>query len=158
MTRALDTLAAQHVLGWRREGVGAHTRPAHRPSIDFPGQIINDFGNKGPHDFLVDSDGKRVAFCGCDSTTELPTFSADIAAAWQLVEAIKGKFSVYDFALVDRGDCWECGALWLGDEAGFTDPRAIAPTAPLAITIAALRACAVPDAEIEAARRESSGE
>lgn len=78
--RELDVLVAEKVMGWTREGKLDHTRPAHRPSKDYPGKIINDFESKGPHDYLCFPGyrDKYVAMCGCDNTLDMPKYSTEI--------------------------------------------------------------------------------
>jgi hypothetical protein len=83
----MDALVAERVMGWKRGGANDHTRPAHRPSKDFPGTVLGDFGGKGPHDYL-ESPGPagRIYFCGCPSSADLPAYSTSIADAWEVVE------------------------------------------------------------------------
>lgn len=91
MDLELNTKVAECVMGWRRSGKGDHIRPLHIASLDFPGEIINDFGSKGEHDFLHPPDDAlmRVAFCGCDSTTELPDYAGNIDDAWLAVQKMQ---------------------------------------------------------------------
>lgn len=79
------------VLGWGREGKGWHTRPEHRPSLDHPGSVINDWGNKGEHDYLIDptDDAMRVSRCGCPSTTSLPEPDGNLLL--RVVEAMQSR-------------------------------------------------------------------
>ena len=89
--RELDRAIAEQVMGWKCAGKNWSTKPAHRPSKDYPGQIINDWDGKGEHDFLLDptDDMKRVAFCGCESTVEIPAFSSNPVAMLQVIERIQ---------------------------------------------------------------------
>lgn len=74
------------VLGYKLVGEDWHTSPEHRPSLDYPGQIIDEWENKGPHKWLIppgccsfctrghhDRCGNKyreldrpISLCGCD--------------------------------------------------------------------------------------------
>ena len=143
--RELDRLVAEKVMGWRREGANYHTKPKHSPSKDFPGKVIDNWDSKGPHDFLIspESDELRVVSCGCESTTELPDYSASIESAWLVVN----KFRDDGYAHLDlRSASLTWSAVF--DRAGYGIFEATADTAALAICLAALKALGVelPDA------------
>lgn len=116
--RELDVLIAEKVMGWKRVGEGWHTKPHHKPSKDYPGTILNNWDSKGEHDFLAPpwSTGnyasERIAFCGCDGDVELPSYSTDIKAAWEVVE----KLNRWHFELL-RVSRWD-GDLVLEDAPG----------------------------------------
>ena len=111
--RHLDGLVAEHVMGWRRP-----TRPYQawdrRP--DVPGVMLCRQG-------------------------ELPHFCADIAAAWQVVEKLRERFTV-DITVentvarvrIFTGDRYDLLPGAMRDLA-----RVEAPTAPFAICLAALQ-------------------
>ncbi len=143
--RELDALIAEKVMGWTRAGAQYHIRPSHRPSKDFPGNILNDFDGKGPHDFLFPDkhdDTLRMAFCGCESTIDVPSYSTDIAAAWEVVEKL-GNWHGFDFMiLLDTSNSgkWEAGWYEMGWDGYERRCAESADTAPLAICLAALKA------------------
>lgn len=143
--RELDALVAEKVMGWRRVGKSYHTKPAHRPSLDHPGEWLDDYDAKGPHDFLIDPsshlDDKRVAFCGCDSTADLPPYSTDISDAWLVVEKLRKThccIKVYS----DHEYIYECTMIKDPNDPheGRQGIYRQATTAPLAICLAALKA------------------
>lgn len=78
----LDYWVARAV-GWRIVGEDDYTKPEHRPSKDYPGTIIDDWGNKGPHKRLVPPDwinDEPIYYCGCDKGRyRVPEYSSD----WQ---------------------------------------------------------------------------
>jgi hypothetical protein len=147
----LDALVAERVMGWKRGGANDHTRPAHRPSKDFPGTVLGDFGGKGPHDYL-ESPGPagRIYFCGCPSSADLPAYSTSIADAWEVVEKLRIAVAFlkhYNYETRTYESAWWAKPLIAdGEEEGHTDSEiwfeegdeASAATAPLAIARAAL--------------------
>lgn len=124
--RELDALVAEKVMGWERvEGVDINRR-------------------EGVPEEKLDADRwhcRRAWFVGnerkaCEECGTLPTYSTDIAAAWEAVEKVLPDF------LVDL-------TYWHIDSPHVTLYRrndssenysGIAPTAPLAICLAALKA------------------
>lgn len=67
----------------------------------------------------------------------VPCYSTDIAAAWTVVDKLSPDHGV---TLKKTGDVWECGPLSRNDEPLFLVQ---APSAPLAICLAALKAVGV---------------
>lgn len=130
--RELDVVIAERVMGWSRRGAGDHTKPEHRPSKDFPGRVINNWDSKGPHDYLESPGGRsRIYFCGCDDIgEEIPRYSSDIAATWEVVERL------HKLDPDDGLKIWFIGH-W---QASFGATIADADTAPHAICLAALKA------------------
>jgi len=155
--RELDALVAEKVMSWARVGEDFHTSPAHRPSLDFPGRIIDDWDSKGPHDYLVppgligNRARDRVAFCGCEGDARLPYFSTDIAAAWQVVEHLRASLDgnewTGEFKLFFNGceyEYWWSFSRTTAEGLYETSKEAgVADTAPHAICLAALKAVGV---------------
>lgn len=116
----LDTLIAERVMGW----------------VVGPEEYVHG------HNMHVGSFERSWVGSKCDGRTWLVGGfkpSTDIAAAWQVVEKLKG----------NPGDDlkdwhWNPEIVWLDDNRGwavvFNEQEASAPTAPLAICRAALRA------------------
>ena len=107
--RDLDALVAEKVMGWTRAGADYGIRPGHRKSKDYPGTIINDFGSKGPHDFLCfpGYQDKYIAFCGCEHTADLPDYSTDISSAWLVVEKIRERYAIEIYAFPAAYPGWK---------------------------------------------------
>ena len=148
--RKLDRLIAEKVMGWKREGANYHTKPKHLPSQDFPGEIIDNWDSKGPHDFLISPESNKlyVGSCGCESTADLPDYSTSISDAWLVVERMREQKCYVGFECSDRETehlCPEEMAKWY---AGFCLGRGSynevgADTLPFAICLAALKALGV---------------
>ena len=68
-----------------------------------------------------------------DGWREIPAFSTDIAAAWEVVEKLSGPNVVDDFRLAYWGGCWRA------EFQSMIFQYCEAPTAPQAICLAALR-------------------
>lgn len=81
----LDVLVAL-AEGWKHAGENDHVRPLHKPSLDFPGQMIDDFQSKGPHPRLEGPNGECIYLCGCQNNGELPRPTRDPAEAMRLLE------------------------------------------------------------------------
>lgn len=149
--RELDALVAERVMGWKRAGADSYIRPAHRASLDFPGETINDWDAKGPHDWLVAPNAfhrdQYVAFCGCESTVEIPAYSTDIAVAWDVVVAMRAKGWVVSINNECARDC--VGVVFERDPSREDDEDERPPvichddTVALAVCRAALQACGV---------------
>ena len=138
--RELDRRVAEKIMGWRREGANYHTKRKHSPSKDFPGEIIDNWDSKGPHDFLIspESDELRIANCGCESTTDLPDYSTSISDAWLVVDKFRDDGYAH-FNLRSTSLSWSA----VFDRAGYGSFEARADTAPRAICLAALKAMGV---------------
>lgn len=85
-----------------------------------------------PH---IDGNGRLLSFCGCPS---LPRYSVDIAAAWQVVEHMRGDYRT-TIASDTTGTLWHCKFETLDDDP-FPYFSTNQDTAPLAICKAALKA------------------
>jgi hypothetical protein len=129
--RERDVLVAEKVIGWKM-CTFSHSRPKHRSSKDFPGTIINNWDSKGPHNWLESPDGQsKVYLCGCEDVgEEIPHYSTDIAAAWEVVEKLC-HYSERSF-LIQKTGAW----LVRFQEGVFMPGE----TAPEAICLAALKA------------------
>jgi hypothetical protein len=129
-----DAWVAEKVMGWEMCTFD-HSRPKHRSSKDFPGTIINNWDSKGPHKWLESPDGQsKVYLCGCECVgEEIPHYSTDIAAAWEVVEKIYSQTNHFTLnydpshPLVDFGE----------------DALDIGASVPEAICLAALKAVGV---------------
>jgi hypothetical protein len=139
----LDVLVAEKVMGFKRER--CHMRPRHFASKDFPGKWLVDHDSKGPHEYLswelpdpmashndAPTFERRHYLCGC-SGHDLPEYSTDIAAAWEVAT----RFKVFSLATRSfMGDGWVARI-----QQGLNSVQeVIAPTAPHAICLAALKA------------------
>ncbi len=129
MSRKIDALVAEKVMGWKRE-VQDRTIVGYR-----------DGGGK----FHIISGLQGVSNCWNPST--------DIAAAWEVVEKMRLMGITVFIGIPGRDD--EVGTSFtkrddVTDEAEEVGSSS-APTAPLAISLAALRAVGVPESEIEEA-------
>lgn len=82
----LDTAVAL-AEGWVFAGQKDYTRPEHRQSLDYPGETIADWNNKGPHPRLVSPQGQKLYFCGCEGDIfRVPEFSSDWALGGPIIE------------------------------------------------------------------------
>lgn len=79
--------------GWILCGENDHVKPKHRPSLDFPGEMIKDWNAKGPHARIEHPDGRKVYFCGCDGD-ELPQYSEDWSIGGPIIDAMTKKFDM----------------------------------------------------------------
>lgn len=115
--RELDALVAEKVMGWEPGPGGIHLFP--------------------PKD---EPNRKRFTrWNGEARVTEIPHYSTDIAAAWEVVEKLGHKFQMF---LNTRGKWTEADFVhWPDNLKGYV--AASADTAPLAICLAALKACGV---------------
>lgn len=109
--RELDALVAEKVMGWVR------------PAMDSP--------------YIVDDPihGKLAYLSG-----EIPHYSADIAAAWEIIEKLRGGYHV---TLESFGSHWRCDiSVITASVASGTkgNGQGRADTAPMAICLAALKA------------------
>lgn len=134
MSRKLDALVAEKVMGHENDVVA--TIPAIPPHnwIEPPGQ---------PR--------RAIAFAGF----EPPHYSTDIAAAWEVVEKIK---NTHEWSIEnDQGEIneWLVSVTEIERQPGVlaTGHCAEAPTAPHAICLAALKACGVPESQVEEAMK-----
>ena len=143
--RALDALVAEKVMGlailgwdhaWRCEGEWV---------ID-----LGESGEKHPlylrHcacDVPPNGDWPRLAGHTFHCLGVVSKFSTDIAAAWQVVDklAASGKMACLTIDLLGgEGEEWRVFFQWDVSDDELAMPYADAPTAPLAICLAALRA------------------
>jgi hypothetical protein len=131
--RELDALTAEKVMGWK---LYKCINPSHVyepylwcspedtrvPNDHWPRHRVLD-----PHETVADTVTKII-----------PHYSTDIAAAWQVVEKMLkiGQVNVGYHKLADPS--WACRIFGL--EGDLTDIEVYAPTAPLAICLAALKA------------------
>ncbi len=133
----MDRLVAEKVMGWVRGGANDQTKPAHvketRKRPGEPAEIVDvlDWGQKGPHDYLT-LGAVRVWLCGCETPHrhEIPRYSTDIAAAWEVVERLRMKVEAGNYPRSITASCWVSPELI----------EAEASIAPLAICRAALKA------------------
>lgn len=112
--RELDALVAEKVMGWTK-----------RISADHTGSEIKVLRNMGIIYAWKDAERKERGL-------DVPAYSTDIAAAWQVAEMMRG----LDFRLNKDGD-WVC---CFGGTVAFCGES---DTAPHAICLAALKAVGV---------------
>jgi hypothetical protein len=156
--REIDALAAEKVLGWTHVGdvwtfpdecgpsvsVAAYGEtPLLKPAPD-RGDKIDKCGVPAGRDPQARADDSQVNGASVFSMDVVPSFTTDIAAAWTLVEKIG---ETLEYGVWVTGPRPEPGAFavfepmeWRGEEHRHT---AEAATAPLAITLAALKAVGV---------------
>lgn len=142
--RELDAAIAEKVMGWARVGADWHIKPQHRPSLDRPGEVFDEWDAKGPHDFLIPPGAgihhrQGVSFCGCEYDGEIPPYSTSIEAAWQVVEqlATDEYWPIYVKSIYRDHAPWFIVTAMLPNGMEVLDE---ADTAPLAICLAALKA------------------
>lgn len=104
--RGVERQVAEQVMGWTMTGEHDHTRPQHRPSKDYPGRVIDDYEQKGPHPRLEGPQGERVFFCGCDGGDQIPSYTTDLAAAFSVVERMRARGYEVNIAGPTRPHCW----------------------------------------------------
>lgn len=159
--RELNLAIAEEVMGWKRTGKKDSTKPMHRQSQDYPGEILSDWDAKGPHDRLEQPDtkgpgdffsshSKAIFFCGCEDTGELSDWATDMGAVCEVWEKIKvsredihDRF-VWQIVLAAYDGVWT--AAQIGEMRGhYTKAmmRIICPS-PTTICLAALEAVKVP--------------
>lgn len=89
MGELLDAAVAK-AGGWQLVGHKDHSKPFHRPSKDYPGSVINDWEQKGPHPRWVSPDGSQVVYlCACrheKGEDALPAFSTEYAHGGPIIE------------------------------------------------------------------------
>ena len=137
----LDALVAEKVMGWERHDKcdRCSVSPKH---IYYGTEYIGDsWDGKECHPYLKSPGGQKYYLCPCheqrrDSGPPPPPYSTDIAAAWEVVDA-----------LMDNGiglpQIFHDGQLWVASVSDCTRKKsnmASALTAPLAICRAALLA------------------
>jgi hypothetical protein len=90
-------------LGWVRTGDNDHCKPKHKPSLDYPGTMIDDWGSKGPHPRLVSPEGEEFYLCECDKGLgALPDFSGDWERGGPIIE--RERITV---VFTDYGKAWD---------------------------------------------------
>src|SRR5690349_104195 len=82
--RELDVEVAVKVMGYRWEGSSRGTR-----------RLLNPVGKV----VAVKDRGQPISFMGWQKP-ELPKFSTDIAAAWQVVEKVQSRFPWWRFSIL----------------------------------------------------------
>lgn len=136
--RELDALVAEKVMGWRRSLGCFDNRNNWNPEgvilVPFPG---TEYGPK-----------REWTTNPITNTRNVPHYSTDIAAAWEVVERLRENGWVIGIGIDDEP--WEDpagggthGCSLLGCNRGRTDAtdiREYADTTPLAICLAALKA------------------
>jgi hypothetical protein len=132
----LDELIAEKIMGWTRYD----QHPSSRIQID-PELTRVSMQYFDQYDYLVDRRpwwvplGSRLI----DATTEIPNYSTDISAAWELVEKLRRdhKAIVIHSASgsLDAHSIWSCEVIY-GDHV----IEQFGKTAPHAICLAALKA------------------
>lgn len=141
----LDALVAEKVMGWVLYGEDGHSKPVHKKSLDRPGETFDDWEYKGPHPRLVSPSGREFFLCQCryrKGLENLPPYSTDIAAAWEVVEHMtqttkeNWKIEIFSSAFIatfsyesGRDKPWQTG-----------EHEAYGDSIPHAICLAALKA------------------
>lgn len=123
--RELDALVAEKVMG----AVWQNMTPAGRKKV-------LSFPKDRP---MITTDGGRVTYHGMDGGN-LPHYSTDIAAAWEVVEKVSSmpEFAMFDLDVVPVG---VADPMRFSARVVLTDAvRVCAETAPRAICLAALQA------------------
>ena len=126
--RKLDALVAEKVMGWRKERMFLAEHNYGRDLPDRGDWVWRTPGQKG-YRWLV----RGASFQDDD---EKPGFhpSTDIAAAWEVVEKVR-------LSVIPHPNGWHASYLDERDSANFRFLyAAVAPTAPHAICLAALKA------------------
>lgn len=144
----LDALVAEKVMGWVRVGADWHIKPHHRPSLDRPGEVFDEWDAKGPHDFLIPPGAgihhrQGVSFCGCEYDGEIPPYSTSIQAAWQVVEKMEKDgmpLALQSPGSVDISECYYEFNKWTAHFGSKLGSDRAANAAPFAICLAALAA------------------
>lgn len=117
--RALDALVAENVMGWvmaRRTDDGTWADWGSAP-------------NKPP------KENSLAWMCA------VPHYSTDITAAWTVIERLIAQKLWTQFTLIEHEGQWKVWDYHFGpEEDKYQDYLAAAPTAPLAICLAALQA------------------
>lgn len=130
--REIDALVAEHVMGYT-------TRPSTIATYD------SRTRQKGIEDRLV-----WVTPDGLGAGYDPPRYSVAITEAWEVVERMRGD---YIFSLLDHITSWSASFVKLR---GFGSKSIEAPTAPLAICLAALDV--IPSVAASVAKPSASGE
>ena len=155
--RELDALVAERVMGWR-----PYIDKRECWAIDTPCDIDNEHPRgretlwTGERAWGFDeATGKRWDRPWWGATQEVPFYSTDITAAWQVVEAMRA--TNYRNWRVESFAGGTCAAFWTDNE----DPDELTRDAAdevsaRAICLAALKALGV-DASSPAARKENEG-
>lgn len=134
--RELDAWIAEQVMGFARWS------PLTRDDLYFlahPDQIRRQYRKYGGWSKALKkgSDGDRYV----DGMRDVPEFSTDIAAAWQVVEKFRSEG--WKFCIADGDEePFQCYFQRLSEDGGVDEPEAEADTAQLAICRAALKAAA----------------
>ena len=131
--RELDALVAEKVMGWTRPRIRSDNVPPC-PVADF------DYANPPPELEAWRSDyywRERGGACWRSP----PHYSTDMRAAWQIVKHVPGDFALRRSCEVTFGDGSSDSESFTAYFAGSAD--ATAPTAPLAICLAAFKSVGV---------------
>lgn len=111
MSRKIDALVAEHVMGWERSRDGSYIYPPADAPTEVVGRYKAEFDEGWPY--------------------WTPHYSTSVAAAWEVVEKIGGSFQL----ITGPKDYeWACGF------GGSPPPWTFNDSAPMAICLAALRA------------------
>ena len=147
MSREIDALIAEHVMGYKKStkdvymSYGQDPKQNHLNRCEFTGNRECFLDNFGVPLFLED-----------DVVTQqkLPKYSTDIKAAWEVVNWLNnnapeqkyGYYSDYFLVMEFRDKEWGCGFMYDIPYEGWSEHEIYvsAKTAPMAICLAALKA------------------
>lgn len=154
MSKKIDAMVAEKVIGWRWQTRLADFRvvwcfPPDRPLLeaDREKSVYGRTGPVGDFEFTELTAEERAWYSSGKYHYQLPEYSTDISAAWAVVEKMK----VYNWrgSIEDFGNRYRInfskGPLWQA----FNSVEHV--YVPLGICLAALRAVAVPESEIQEA-------
>jgi hypothetical protein len=141
----LDALILQHVFGCVRQGDNAQVSPLHVSYAN--GETWDDWMEKGPHPVLVAPDDTEYYLCTCRERigAQVPAFSSDIAAAWQVIEKMNAAGYTHNVFRHYPETHYPDAGRHACSFSKFKGPltEATADTATLAICIAALKVVGV---------------
>jgi hypothetical protein len=133
--RYLDALVAEKIMGWKRMDRKYSTLQQTRTLLVLPNATKKPYG----YTYRIHTNGVWIP-------NQMPCYSTDISAAWTVVERMKRASVGPGFSLVwwpadgpDEAWCASFGTNNYPDR-GEHVVEAVAPTAPLAICQAALKA------------------
>jgi len=126
-SRQVDAMVAEKVMGLP---VKDFTRTARQPYYSWGGEYTNIHYAPNDEPYVVTG----VEKAGCPEVRRINDYSTSIADAWQVVDRLKANGN--NVWVEWAGTVWICGTTSV-----FPDVEA--DTAPLAICLAALKACGV---------------
>ena len=98
-----ERLGIRAIKAWgKRIGDEDWCRPAHRPSLDYPGTFVDDWEHKGPHPRIELPDGRVFYLCNCRKHKGEDLDGAAYQLETDLNEAVA--FAEWGLAQIDKQD------------------------------------------------------